>query len=118
MSAAITKNPPQYDKMPAFHCKVGEKPATDDGYFEKLTMFVFRSGLNWKVIENKWPDFIEAFDNFSIPKIAEYDVPEVDSLMENAGIVRNYRKVVGTIQNAKEFLVIKKSHGSFSNLSR
>lgn len=115
MSPSNEKKQPQYDKIPAFHCEIGKKPSNDDGYFEKLTMIVFRSGLNWSVIEKKWPAFIEAFNNFSIKKVVEYDVPEVDKLMENEGIIRNYRKVVGTIKNAKEFLVIKKSNGSFSN---
>ena len=107
--------PPGYLSFPAHHCKIGEKPDSDDGYFEKITMTVFRSGLNWSVIENKWPAFINAFANFSIRKVAVFDVPEIDRLMEDETIVRNYKKITGTIKNAQEFLTIQKSHGSFEN---
>ena len=29
----------------------------DKDYFEKMTRIVFQGGLNWKMIENKWPNF-------------------------------------------------------------
>jgi len=114
MSPKKSTKQPDYSKLPAYHCKVGEIPPNDDGYFEKMTMVVFRSGLNWSVIERKWQDFIKAFDNFSISKVAEYDVPDVDRLMDNTGIVRNYKKIIGTVKNAKEFIAVQKEYGSFS----
>ena len=32
------------------------RPKDDDGYFEEMSKMVFRAGLNWSVIEKKWPD--------------------------------------------------------------
>lgn len=95
------------------YCQVGKRPKNDDGYFEQTAKVVFRSGLNWHVIEKKWPGFQKAFADFSIQKVAQFDEPDIDRLVKDEGIVRNYRKVVATIENAREFLNIKKEHGSF-----
>ena len=110
-----SSKPRRYADFPAYYCQVGEKPQSDDAYFEKMAIIVFRSGLNWSVIEKKWPAFIEAFAQFSIHKVADFDVPDIDRLMENEGIVRNYKKITGTIKNAREFLAIQKEQGSFEN---
>lgn len=47
-------------------CGVGEKPRSDDGYFEKMIRTMFQSGISWKVIDSKWEGFRKAFENFSI----------------------------------------------------
>ena len=50
------------------------KPPKDDAeYFERLTKSVFTAGLNWTVVENKWPDFQKAFAQFSLPKVAKFN---------------------------------------------
>ncbi len=113
MSAKPASKYPHYDRIQAHHCGLGDIPKSDDGYFEKMIMIIFRSGLNWSVIEKKWPNFVEAFVNFSVDKVAEFDVPDIDRLMEDQGIVRNYRKIESTVKNAREFQAIKKEFGSF-----
>lgn len=95
------------------YCSVGSKPADDDGYFEEMTKAVFRSGFNWKVIENKWEGFRKAFADFSIQKVARFDDPDLDQLLKDKGIVRNYRKIEATLKNAREMLEIQEKHGSF-----
>ena len=40
---------PDYSKMKTRHCKIGEVPQRDDGYFEKMVIMIFRAGLNWGV---------------------------------------------------------------------
>jgi 3-methyladenine DNA glycosylase Tag len=37
------------------------KPENDAGYLEEITKSVFHSGFSWHVIDNKWPNFQEAF---------------------------------------------------------
>jgi DNA-3-methyladenine glycosylase I len=85
----------------------------DDGYFENMTRVIFQGGLNWKIIDRKWPNFRTAFSNFSIDTVAKYDETEVEQLMNDAGIVRNRAKIVATITNAKQFQAIMRNHGSF-----
>jgi 3-methyladenine DNA glycosylase Tag len=86
---------------------------TDNDYFENMTRIIFQGGLNWKVIENKWPYFQKVFRNFSVNQVAEFDDSVVEQLMEDKGIVRNRSKIIGTILNAKEFQLIKKEFGTF-----
>lgn len=95
------------------HCVVGTRPKNSDGYFEEMTKAVFRSGFSWKVIEAKWPGFRKAFANFSVKEVALFDEPDIDELMQDKGIVRNYRKVRATVENARELMNIQKEHGSF-----
>jgi|SRR5579872_214562 len=90
-------------------------PKTDDEYFERMTKTLFQAGLNWQVIENKWPNFEKAFANFSIPKVAKFREKQVSSLMTNEGIVRNEKKIRSTIYNAQQSIVIEKEFGSFKD---
>ncbi len=76
------------------YCKVEARPKNDDGYFEQMAKAVFRSGFNWQVIEKKWPDFQKAFSGFSIQKVAKFNEDDIDRLMKDKGVVRNYRKII------------------------
>ncbi len=90
------------------------KPAkNDDEYFERMTRTVFTAGLNWRMIEKKWPNFQKAFAGFSIPKVAKFTDKDTKRLMADTGIVRNEAKIKGTIRNAGEFLKLEKEYGSF-----
>lgn len=90
-----------------------QKPSNDASYFENLTHCIFQAGLNWQVIANKWPNFVKAFEKFSISKIASYSDEEIKRLREDSGIVRNKSKILATIHNAKEFERIASENGSF-----
>jgi DNA-3-methyladenine glycosylase I len=95
-----------------FH-KTGTHPSTDDGYFENMTRVIFQAGLSWRLIERKWPNFRKAFENFSVNRVARFGDDDAGRLMADAGIVRNRRKILATIHNAKQLLTIKKEFGSF-----
>ncbi|MGB3905663.1 MAG: DNA-3-methyladenine glycosylase I [Anaerolineae bacterium] len=95
-----------------------EKPAGDSGYFEKLTQAVFQTGFSWKVVRNKWPNFQRAFDDFDIDTVAGYDERDVDRLLADEGIVRNGRKIRGTIENAQVMQQLIAEHGSFHGYLR
>jgi len=90
-------------------------PKSDDEYFARMTKALFQAGLNWKMIDDKWPNFEKAFAHFSIPKIAKYGDRQIAKLMEDQGIVRNERKIRSTIYNAQQSLVIEREFGSFKN---
>jgi len=90
-----------------------QRPANDEAYFENMTRVIFQAGLNWQVIDKKWPTTVKAFAQFSINKIAAFTDKDVERLLKDEGIVRNRSKVCATIQNAIEFQNIKKQYGSF-----
>ena len=91
------------------------RPTGDDAYFENMTRVIFLAGLSWRMIDEKWPNFKNAFKNFSIAEVAKFDEEDIKRLMANAGIVRNRAKIIATINNAKQFQNMKKEHGSFQS---
>lgn len=99
-------------------CKQGELPERDSKYFEHMTRVIFQAGLNWQVITMKWPDFMEAFVDFDIDKVASFDDRDVARLMENKAIVRNEAKIQATILNAHVFQEIASMRGSFEEYLR
>jgi 3-methyladenine DNA glycosylase Tag len=90
-----------------------EEPKNDDDYFERMNGAIFQAGLNWKMIENKWKSFRQAFSGFSIEKLAKLGERDVGALMKNEGIVRNEKKIRATIFNAQAALQLKKEFGTF-----
>jgi DNA-3-methyladenine glycosylase I len=106
---------PEIQPVEMDRCRIGIRPKNDNGYFEQMTKAVFRSGMKWDVVENKWPGFKKAFSNFSPKKVARYDDQEMDLMMKDASLIRNHRKITATIKNAQEFLAIRKEYGSFEH---
>jgi 3-methyladenine DNA glycosylase Tag len=90
-------------------------PSNDDAYFENMTRVIFLAGLSWRTIDRKWPNFKKAFKEFSIDEVAKFDERDVKELMNNKGIVRNLAKITATIDNAKQFQIIREEYGSFKS---
>ncbi len=87
----------------------------DEELFKSLTLESFQSGLSWITILRKRENFIKAFSNFDIEKVALYTNEDVKTLLQNEGIIRHRGKIEATINNAKRILEIQKEHGSFSS---
>jgi 3-methyladenine DNA glycosylase Tag len=87
-------------------------PRDDSVYFDRMSKAIFTAGLNWKMVENKWPAFQKAFSGFSPAKVAKLTEKDVTALMKNKRIVRNEKKIRATIENAKAILAIEKEFGS------
>jgi DNA-3-methyladenine glycosylase I len=88
-------------------------PDSDDGYFEELTKAIFRAGFSWAVIREKWDNFVESFDKFQLPRVASYGPDDLERLFEDRSIVRNRRKIVATVENARTMRYFIAEHGSF-----
>jgi DNA-3-methyladenine glycosylase I len=91
-------------------------PVHDDRkLFEFLILEGMQAGLSWSTILKKRDNFRAAFDQFDPEKVATYDKKKVESLLQNAGIIRNRLKIEASIQNAKSFLAVQKEYGSFDS---
>ena len=77
-----------------------------------MSKAIFTAGLNWKMVENKWPNFLESFRRFSPRKVSAMTEKDVKTLMKETGIVRNEKKIRATIENAKAILELEKKYGS------
>jgi len=106
---------PSDDKlMIKYHDKEWGVPLHNDKkLFEFLILEGFQAGLSWRTILHKRENFRRAFDNFDFNKVAKYDKRKVNSLLKDAGIVRNKLKVEGAVANAKAFLQVRKEFGTF-----
>ena len=82
-------------------------------YLEHLTKPVFEGGINWKIIENKWPGFQAAFQGFDPETVAMLTPDDLDALSNDTRIVRNRRKIEATVHNAQTMLAIEQEFGSF-----
>lgn len=100
--------------MIQYHDEEWGDPVHDDAkHFEFIVLDTFQAGLSWKTILYKRENFRRAFDKFNYKKIAKYDEAKVQSLMQDAGIIRNQLKIRATITNALAFMAVQKEFGSF-----
>ena len=87
-------------------------PVTDErGVFERLSLEAFQSGLSWRTILAKRPAFRRAFAEFDPDVVATYGEREVETLMADAGIVRNRAKILATITNANATIALRTDGG-------
>jgi len=99
-----------------YHDQEWGVPIFDDQLlFEFLTLETFQAGLSWITILRKRQNFKKAFDNFDCHKIAAYSDKKEEDLLSNAGIIRNRLKINAAIKNARTFIEIQKTNGSFAN---
>ena len=81
------------------------RPVRDEQkMFEFLTLETFQAGLSWITILKKRENFREAFHQFNIKKIAAMNEQDIDSLMNNEGIIRNRKKIEAAMHNARILL--------------
>lgn len=106
----------QTASMKHYHDTVWGVPEYDDQLlFRKLMLDINQAGLSWQTILNKSASFDEAYDFFSIGKVAEYTEAKINELMENKGIIRNRRKIEAAVANAQGVQKIQHEFGSFAD---
>src|SRR3990172_3005747 len=93
-------------------------PKLLDDYLEVLSKAVFQSGISWKVVESKWPGTREAFKNFDIHQVANFNENDLDQLSKDSRVIRNYRKLAAIVSNARKMIDLDKEYGSFQNYLR
>ena len=104
-------------KNPAYiryHDEEWGVPVHDDQrLFEMLLLESFQAGLSWECVLNKREAFRRAFDGFDLERVCAYGEEKLQSLMEDAGIIRNQRKMRAAVDNARIFRTIRQEWGSF-----
>ena len=78
----------------------------DQKHFEFLVLESAQAGLSWLTILKKRENYRKAYLNFDPLKVAKFDDSKVEELMNNAGIIRNRRKIESSISNAKLFVFV------------
>jgi DNA-3-methyladenine glycosylase I len=86
----------------------------DRQLFEMLCLEGAQAGLSWITILRKRENYVKAFDGFDAEKMARYGAAKRRRLLQDPGIVRNRLKVDAFISNARAYLEIIDSVGSFN----
>jgi len=79
--------------------------------WEKLVLDGFQAGLSWITILKKRENFREAFAGFDPNVIADWGEAEVETLLQNPGIIRHRGKIEATITNARVWQKIEAREG-------
>ncbi|MDD9893380.1 MAG: DNA-3-methyladenine glycosylase I [Gammaproteobacteria bacterium] len=85
----------------------------DDRWLSHMTKCVFRAGFVWRVIEQKWAGFEDAFSGFNPQGMAHLSDERLAEIAQDERIVRNAQKVNTVRDNAIFVLDIAAEHGSF-----
>lgn len=88
------------------------KAIPDDRILAGMTKAVFQAGFNWKVIENKWDGFEEAFEGFVPVRWKFMSDDDLDSLVKDTRIVRNGTKILSVRDNAIMLCDLEDEYGS------
>lgn len=103
------------DEEQTYHDTEWGVPTFDDArLFEFLVLESAQAGLSWRTILNKRDGYRRAFAGFDPNAIARFTEADVERLLEDSDIIRNRKKIEATITNAKAFLAVQESFGSFS----
>ena len=89
-------------------------PVHDDRkLFEFLVLEGAQAGLSWDTVLKKREGYSAAFHNFDPKKCAQMTDEDLEALINNDGIIKNWLKIFAVRKNAIAFLKIQQEFGSF-----
>lgn len=102
-----------------YHDEERGVPMHDEGkHFEFLLLETMQAGLSRLTILRRRENYRKAFAKFDPKKVAKFDEAKIQSLLQDAGIIRNQAKIRAAVKNANAFLAVQKEFGSFDNYIR
>ena len=102
--------------LPAARSNAALPDLGDDRFLSEMTRRVFCAGFVWRVIDQKWPGFEEAFLGFA-PKRLLFQPDEFwEDLARDARIVRNPQKIKSVRDNAAFVDGVATEKGSFGRM--
>lgn len=97
-----------------YHDEEWGVPVHDDHrHFEMLILEGAQAGLSWSTILLRRDGYRRAFAGFDPMKVAKFDARKKSTLLRNSDIIRNRLKIESAITNARAFLKVQESVGSF-----
>lgn len=87
----------------------------DDKWFEFLLLDGFQAGLSWRTVLHKREAFRTVFHDFQPERIARMTEDELLAARANPAIIRNRLKIEASVKNARAFLALQETYGSFDD---
>lgn len=88
---------------------------SSDRFLSEMTRCIFQAGFVYRVINQKWPGFEEAFWGFDPQKMRLLSPEQLENLGKDERIVRNMQKILSVPKNAQFILDIEKENASFAD---
>jgi len=86
-------------------------PKSIDDYLEQLSKPVFQAGINWRVVNAKWPGIKKGFHDFKAERVARMSDREIDKLMTDESVIRARPKLNAVVYNANALLELERAGG-------
>jgi len=97
-----------------YHDEEWGVPIHDDlRIFEFLVLESAQAGLSWLTILKRREGYRLLYEDFDVGKVASFDEKRVQSMLQDARIIRNRKKIEASINNAQHFIEIAEEKGSF-----
>lgn len=87
----------------------------DDALFEFLVLEGAQAGLSWRTVLAKREHYRKRFHRFSISKVAAMTDTQLESLLEDPGLIRNRLKIFSARDNARAACEVIALHGSLDS---
>ncbi|MEM7465731.1 MAG: DNA-3-methyladenine glycosylase I [Pseudomonadota bacterium] len=84
---------------------------SDDRWLSDMSRSVFQAGFNWRVVDNKWPDFETVFENFDLVHCAYLSDEDIEGLTNDKRVIRHLTKLQSVRANATYLLEQSSEHG-------
>ncbi len=88
----------------------------DDRWLSVFSLKAFQSGISWRVVSNKWPNFEKHFFNFNIEPLLMLSDEQWEIKAQDKSIIRHMTKVMSIRENARMIHEVRLQHGSFANM--
>jgi len=89
-----------------------QPPESDDQVFELLTAAVFQARFRPAVVRARWAGIRRAFANFALGTVAAWPDEMLAELMTAEDMIRNGKKILATLRNARDLAVRGRQYGS------
>ena len=86
---------------------------SDAHFLSFMCLRVFQSGLQHKMVLDKWPRFEEVYFGFDPQKIVRLSDEQLETKMQSGGLIRHWRKTLAIRTNAQMVMEVSGAHGSF-----
>lgn len=100
--------------MIRYHDTEWGRPVHDDRrLFEMLLLEGAQAGLSWDTVLKRREGYRQVFAGFDPVKVARFDRLKTAALLQDTRIIRNRLKIEAAVSNARAFLAVQESFGSF-----
>ncbi|QFH69060.1 DNA-3-methyladenine glycosylase I [Atlantibacter subterranea] len=99
----------------AYHDNEWGIPETDgQKLFEMICLEGQQAGLSWITVLKKRENYRRCFHQFNPVAVAQMQAEDVETLLQDAGIIRHRGKIEAIINNARAFLAMEANGEPFS----